>query len=148
VTQAQVLLACLGVMALATGGALWYRALRLAALPKDWIQTGPRPAGVDVALRIIFERAPGRVRAGGYIEWVEEPFWANGILVAGLQFESIPVRAKVLYYPLVEQTALAHEIAHAWWEQLYDRTGEGEPDFLAWIRGTNLAIAAALEGTR
>ncbi len=138
-TQVHALLACLGVMAFAIGGALWYRARRLAALPKDWIQTGPRPAGVDVALQIIFERAPGKVRAGGYIEWVAAPFWANGVLVAGSQ---------VLYYPLVEQTALAHEIAHAWWEQLYDRTGEGEPDFLAWIRGTNLAIAAALEGTR
>ena len=136
-----------GLMLGAAGLAYFYRR-REARWPTSWEHVGTPPAGADVAIRLLEALAPGPVRSGGTVEWVEGPFTSFGVPVAGILIDSLPVRVRVTRWERVEQSALAHEVAHAWWEQLHERSGEGDADFVAWVARANRVIATALEGIR
>ncbi len=124
---------------------LWRRRQNEAAWPTTWLHVGTPPAGADEALEILCALAPGPVRRGGTIEWVEEPFLSWGVLVAGVELSALPVHVRVTRIEPVEESALAHEIGHAFWEQVYGHDGEGTGNFVAWVAEANAAIRRARE---
>jgi hypothetical protein len=148
VTVLVPLAACVaGLMLGAAGLALFYRR-REASWPTTWTEVGSPPVASARALRILDALAPAPVRSGGTVEWVDGPFASFGLTVAGVMVSALPIRVKVARWERVEQTALAHEIGHAFWTQLYGTDGEGDVRFLAWVTRANAVLSAALEGAR
>lgn len=118
-------------------------------LPKSWVHQGVTPPlGVETALRVISRFTPGLPQAG-YIEWVYGPFMVGGyppIKAAGAMLGLEPTRIMLTYFDKVEQSALAHEVGHAWNEVTKQGFGESPADarFVAWINTVNTAIAKEL----
>jgi hypothetical protein len=116
----------------------WNRAKQEATYPKAWVRTGREPAGVDIALEVIKLMAPKEMRFGGYIEWVDGPFMCGYVQAAGCLIDRHTPVIKVMYFDLVEKTALAHEIGH------YYGFIDGDPAFQQWIASVNTEIARRL----
>jgi hypothetical protein len=117
------------------------------AHPKKWIVTGKSPAGFDVAMGIISRFTPG-LKQAGYIEWVDGPFMVTEInkLAAGVLSGTDPMRIKLMYVENVEETALAHEMDHAWRVATTGDCPEPADDKMvaAYINEVNARIARAL----
>lgn len=126
--------------------ARWRNKKREASWPTKWVNRGgPVPQGVEVALAIICQRAPG-LPPMGYIDWVPEPMPYGEGYSAGFYLGRYPVTVQVVFDPLVERTALAHELGHAWYEITKGLTVEpkDDPAFALWVDDTNRRIKAAL----
>jgi hypothetical protein len=117
------------------------------AHPKKWIVTGKSPAGFDVAMGIISRFTPG-LKQAGYIEWVDGPFMVTEInkWAAGVLSGTDPIRIKLTFFDLIENSALAHEMDHAWRLMTTGETPEPADDKMvaAYINEVNARIARAL----
>jgi hypothetical protein len=131
-------------------GTLYYFNVYRKRPPSKWTHTGiARPPFTDEAVQIILKHTPGL--PNGYIEWIEGPWMedlgAGGgtIKVAGILVGTKPVRIKLMYADPVENSALTHEMGHAW----SDLTGQGfgepntDPKFNEWITKINAEIKAS-----
>lgn len=120
----------------------WAAAQLGASYPTTWFQSGTPVADAALALLVIAERCPGKVRQGGYIEWLDElPFTCGTLPAAGCAVSLKIPKLQVSRIEPVEKSALAHEVGHYYWYELYGKTGTGDPAFEEWLRLTNLEIA-------
>lgn len=115
-------------------------------IPVTWVHEGmPPPPGFEVALEVIGDATPGMPKAGTII-WMPTPFLNGGVLAAGTVDSYDPIRIRVLYDPLVERTALAHELGHVWSYRTHQGFGESpqDPRFVTWFTTVNRDIARRL----
>lgn len=139
------IVAAVSVVLLMAGIWVWAyyrRKKREAGWPKTWIHLGKPPPDIDIALEVIDLLTPGMTHAGT-IEWMDENgFYADGRRVAGLCVGTKPIHVQVSYHPIVEKTALAHELGHAWSILTNQGFGESPADtrFVSWFNQVNREI--------
>lgn len=140
------------VGALVLAGLLWawsaYR--RRHAAPVGWTHVGAPPPGTTRALEVLSWRCFG-MRWGGVIEWVDAPWHvgygpaSDGMLAAGQVLDYDAHRIRLLRFPEVWRTALAHELHHLWRYDVADDQDEPENEaFRRWVHDANSQIAAAV----
>jgi hypothetical protein len=115
----------------------------------NWTSIGVSPPpGFEVAMEVIKSRLdwvpPDKATYGGVIQWVAEPYYSGGQKVAGT-LESLQVpHIKVVAFPYIWETALAHEILHIYWFRCYGTSGDGQGDFYSMVSQINRDIRARL----
>jgi hypothetical protein len=141
------ILIVIAVAALFTAGALFLtrRVKARKKAPTSWIISGDAPAYQAEALAIIAKHTPGMTQAG-LITWVDGPFdLAPGKKAAGVIWSYNPINIQLTYFDKIEETALVHELGHAWNGLTNQGFGESPTDlrFVKWINDINAEIKAA-----
>lgn len=143
----------LGLTLAVTGGliawARWRRRVIEASYPSSWTHRGEVPPGADVALEVLGDMLPAPRRWGGVVTWYPEPFkcliaatggWSYWAYCNGIVADADVPELWVVSSDRVEETALAHEVAHL----VFDVPDPMPDDVQAWVIEANVRIARAL----
>lgn len=118
------------------------KARKQANLPTTWVTSGKAPAFQAEALQIIAKHTPGMPQAG-LITWVEGPFQLGpNHMAAGVTWSANPINVQLTYADKIYETALVHELGHAWSMLTNQGFGESPADmrFVKWISDLNAEI--------
>jgi len=138
------ILAILGT-ALFVGGMFYYFNVYKKRKVTSWVIKGKAPPFFWEAMAIIAKHTPGLPQAG-YITWVDGPFMTGGVKAMGVVETTQPnVIIKVTYVDPIENSALSHELEHAWRgvTGLPFMESPRDPEFVKWFTEVNAEIKAA-----